>query len=318
MVLQMTTMESPPARAKAFTEADFLQLGLETANHPKWRQYKDHCNIKRFKKAYGMTPVTCADVWATFRDLPPDHPSRIGKRADPVHLLIALRWLWKYETEADLGRFFSLTEKTVTKWIRIYVKKMADYQPTMMGTLESNDKGFMFLMSIDGTHCPIWEPKPWSKANSSYKYGGSPGVNYELGISLYEPKLMWIHGPTQPGAKTDLMVFQEKLKGELPPDKRVIADGIFAPEKEHCSTKNDLDPKPLAQLKYRACARHESFNQRLKCFNCLHKMPYRHGRTLKNAPHLPHSVAFRACCLLVQVQLDNGSTHLFDAWDIER
>ena len=188
-----------------------------------------------------------------------------------------------------------------------------------MRTLEENDKVFIFLMSIDGTRCPIWEPKPWSKVNSSYKLGKTPGVNYELGISLYEPKLIWLHGPTQPGAMNDLTVFQDKLKWELPQGRKVIADQIYAPKTDYCSTRNDFDPKHLIQLKYQACARHETFNQSLKCFACLDKEPYRHGQKMKgDEPHLPHGVTFRACCLLVQVQLNNGSTPLFDAWDIDR
>ena len=92
-----------------------------------------------------------------------------------------------------------------------------------------------------------------------------------------------------------------------------IGDSIYAGETDYCSTKNDLDSKEVRQFKERALARHENFNQRLKCYKILTDK-YRHGRTIKEAPKLPHGFAFRAVCLLVMFQLENGSTRLLDPY----
>jgi hypothetical protein len=47
-----------------------------------------------------------------------------------------------------------------------------------MGTWEDVDEGFIFnLVSIDGVHCAIEEPRPFSTKNSNHKLGGSAGVN---------------------------------------------------------------------------------------------------------------------------------------------
>ena len=52
-----------------------------------------------------------------------------------------------------------------------------------IGTLEDNDDGLIYFMTVDGTHCPIWEPAPFSPEWSSDKHGGDAGCNYELGYS---------------------------------------------------------------------------------------------------------------------------------------
>jgi len=302
--------------AVIFTEQAFLQIGLESARYDNWDQCQNNTNTGRFKKQYGVTARTCADLWSMLRSQPVGDVCRLEIDAKPIHLLVACRWLFTYDSEDRIGSFFGIkSQKTIAKWVRHYVCKIASLLPKKTGTLDENNKGLVFLMTIDGTHCPIWEPRPWSKDNSSHKFGKKPGVNYELGISLYEPKLIWLYGPTQPGKLTDLMVFQESLKFKLPAGTKVIGDGIFSAvsERDYISTKNDLDPRSLRQFKNRALARHETFNQRIKCFEVLTK-PYRHNRRIAGDPAIPHGVAFRSVCVLVMFQIENFSTRLFDAF----
>jgi hypothetical protein len=101
--------------------------------------------------------------------------------------------------------------------------------------------------------------------------GGKAGLNYEIGIKISESKLLWIYGPTPPGLKPDIAVFRESLKTNLPRGKRVIGDDGYRGEPDYISTKNEFDPREVAEFKERVLARHESFNQRLKIFNCLKK-----------------------------------------------
>ena len=44
-----------------------------------------------------------------------------GKTVIPVYLLLALHFLKKYNTENFMSVFFNLDERTVRKWVRIYV-----------------------------------------------------------------------------------------------------------------------------------------------------------------------------------------------------
>lgn len=178
-----------------------------------------------------------------------------------------------------------------------------------MGNIDDHDEGFIYFGSIDGVHCPIWEPRPFSPENSSHKLGGSPGVNYELVVCLQKPMLAWVYGPIKPGKFNDLSTFRRKLKGVLErklPGCRLIGDKGYRGEPDLISTKNEYDPEEIAEFKDRCCARHETFNQRLKCFKCL-STPWRHGRQ-------NHHIAFEACCTLVLFQIKTGGTSLFDAY----
>lgn len=166
------------------------------------------------------------------------------------------------------------------------------------------DAGLIFFLSVDGTHCPIEEPRPFSTKWSSFKLGGKPGLNYEIGLSIHSSKLLWVYGPTPPGKYNDLEVFRQSLKNTLPAGVRAIGDKGYIGEADYISTSNDLDPREIAEFKERVLARHESFNKRLKIYGCLTKR-FRHG--VEN-----HKVAFEAICVLTMFEMEDSP--LFDAY----
>ena len=144
-----------------------------------------------------------------------------------------------------------------------------------------------------------------------YKFGGKPAVNYELGILLDKPQLAWCYGPTRPGKKNDLTVFQEALgPALLGLGRRAIGDGIYSPDTDVITSKNDFDPKDLAIFKNRSLARHEKFNGLLKNFDVLCHAFRHSNNNLEEA----HRVHFHAVAALVQTQLDNGGFKLFDVY----
>ena len=76
--------------------------------------------------------------------------------------------------------------------------------------------------------------------------------------------------PTLPGKVNNLAVFCESLKHKIPDGKHVIGnEGYYRGEPEYISTKNNFDPRSMAEFKECVLACHKSFNQRLKTFNCL-------------------------------------------------
>ena len=153
-------------------------------------------------------------------------------------------------------------------------------------------------MTVDGTHCPIQETRPFSKKWSSHKLGKKAGLNYEIGIQISQSRVVWVNGPF-PASLNDLTVFREKgLKEALPTGKRCMGDEGYTHE-ETISTRNDFDPTELAMFKWRALSRHETFNSRLKSFHCL-KSKFCHGIT-------KHKVAFEAVCLILIYEMENGS-----------
>ena len=290
------------------TAMQFLGLGMTQCKYLIWATWLLSSAEQKFREAYGVTPQTAADIWRDLHgtDIP---EAVVGDGDNPYHFLLAIRFLFTYDTEGDLSIFSSISShQTIREKCRVYARKMQLLFRANMGTLAENDHGFIFFMTIDGTCCPIEEPRPFSTENSCYKLGGKAGVNYELGISIVEQKVIWCFGPTQPGLHNDLAVYRLALRGEMQnmQDRRIIADGIYNDEDDVISQKSELDPRELAEFKDRALSRHEKFNGLLKNFNIL-TTKFRHGRE-------NHFVAFEAVCCLCQYQLDNGSAALFDAF----
>jgi hypothetical protein len=163
-------------------------------------------------------------------------------------------------------------------------------------------------MTVDGTHCPINEPRPFSTKWSSHKLGKSAGIDYELGLRIHESKLAWIY--SSPAGTNDIDIFRQALKGALPDGKRVVGDRGYTGEPDYISYRNPLDPREIQDFKDRALSRHEHINGRLKRFACLTRR-FRHGVRM-------HKVVFTAVCVIQQYDMDNGSQEpLMDAYPRE-
>jgi hypothetical protein len=111
-----------------------------------------------------------------------------------------------------------------------------------------------------------------------------------------------MNGPF-PAGTTDIQVFRQALKNNIPVGSKVIADKGYRGEKETISTPSSHDNEQVRKLKSRARSRHETFNARIKIFQCLDQQ-FRHGIE-------KHKIVFEAVCVICQYQLENGSP-LFD------
>jgi len=175
----------------------------------------------------------------------------------------------------------------------------------MHENVSADDK--VFILLVDGVHCHLDEPKhPMMSKNPafySHKFNKA-SLTYELGISIFEMRLVWVNGPF-PASRSDIKIFRENgLKNMIPPGKRIVGDNGYIGEPGIISTPNSHDPEQLRIFKRRVWSRHESFNSRLKAFKCL-DVRFRHG--VKK-----HKIVFEAICIICQYQLENGSP-LFDA-----
>lgn len=279
-------------RISAFT---FKTMGFAMRNNKTWGRRKAPMQTKLFRGVYGVSPQACESIWW---DLQARSTDEVAAAANPVAFLVALCWMKGYETEEKLATDFSLPEKVIRIWCRTYAEKIQTLKAAKIDVNWKPDDGFIFFLSIDGTHCPINEPRPFSTKWSSHKFGGAAGVDYEIGLRIHESTVAWISGP-HPAGTNDLTVFKNHLMPLLPDGLRVIADDAYTSAVDYASCRNtDYDPKEVAYFKERVMARHETFNSRLKKFRCL-SQKWRHALSF-------HKTVFEAICVIEQYQMELG------------
>jgi hypothetical protein len=298
------------------TPDEILRKGLELGGFDGRRQQKvkRKTRLRRFRSLYGSDPIVYAEI---IEDLQTTHIEKArvdSKKISLEKFLGAMNFLMCYQSEEVRSGQFKETEKTVRKWGWFYSKKIQALKEQKIVWPESWNDGHsllhdddtpIFLITVDGVHCSTCEPThPTLSKNPKYyshKFKQA-ALTYELGISVYENKLVWIKGP-KPASKHDITVFRSELKNKIPSGKRAIGDNGYRGEPNVVSTPSSRDPRELRRFKSRARARHESFNGRIKNFKCLSER-FRHG------VH-KHQICFEAVCVIVQYQLENGSP-LFD------
>ena len=172
---------------------------------------------------------------------------------------------------------------------------------------ENYQQGKRWVISVDGIHCWINEPShaEWSQDSAyySHKYNKA-GLDYELGISLVDNRLLWMKGP-YPAGTNDITVFREGgLLDELKKRKqKAIGDKGYNGEKKYVSTFNAHDNAGVKVFKSRALKRHENFNNLLKQ-NQILDTRFHHN-------HERFACAFEACCVLAQYRIQ-GEIPLYD------
>ncbi len=160
-------------------------------------------------------------------------------------------------------------------------------------------------------HCKTYEARknPTAKVYSHKSHG--PALAYELGIAVFENRLVWINGPFD-ASTHDITMFRnenpsdddpvESLKQVMPPGKRAITDGGYRGEmNDHTAPPSNKDSREVKKFKNRVRARHENFNARIKAFKILSET-FRSVLEKKKK----HKTVFEAVCIVVQYDLENG------------
>ena len=122
------------------------------------------------------------------------------------------------------------------------------------------------MVTVDGTDCLIFEPRPWDPIWHSERFNG-PGVCCETGVCIQTGWIVWTNGPFAAGV-LDWKIACEALNCELEGGELCIADSAHTDGRQHAETSNGL--KNLDQsMKSTAWARHEAVNCWLKHFSSL-------------------------------------------------
>ena len=302
-----------------FSAHDMLMTGLrimyteKRINNVNGNPHESKTNNQRFKDHYGASCYVMADIWRdmqifSFDLLPcPENPIIHPKKLAIEYFLEAAHFLYRYKRECEREALFDKSPKTLRTHCWYYLQRIQALKSHKIVFPVSRQGDDVWLLSVDGTHCRINDPThPEFSQDSKYfshKWNHA-ALNYELGVSLFESKILWINGPF-PAGTNDNKVFadyglKEKLR-EL--GMKAVADKGYNGHPEQCSTFNAYDSEPVKMLKARAQMRHEQVNGIIHEFQSMDDC-FRHGEE-------KHKICFEAVCVITQYRMDHGE-QLYD------
>ena len=152
----------------------FLAAGLHLAGFSR-KILSRRTQLRRFRELYGCDPQVVRAVW---KDLRPTMEE--GTKVE--YIFWALYFLRNYPKDGDLATRWSKDPATIRKWIWTIIFGLADLGAQKI-RFPPNGFNLVFILSVDGTDCPIEEPRPWSKTWFSQKFKGA-GVKYEVALDV--------------------------------------------------------------------------------------------------------------------------------------
>jgi hypothetical protein len=273
-----------------------LEDGLFLIGFSLARQNRNCLKTKRrwFRSAFGVGPVALAKLFNDLQELDRENINNLR------YFLITINWLASYMREPQMAGFFHADEGTLRGHIADFLAAMFELSALKIRWKDWGSR--QFIISVDGVHFRIHEPRMDPSAKwMSYKFM-SAGLSYEFAVSLTASEIVWINGPFQ-ASKGDLEIFKEcGLADLMGPGQVAIADrgyrGAGDGYEDKLAIRNQMDSDELREYKKLARARHESLNARLKCFEILQTV-FRHNIS-------KHESVVHAVALCVQYDMKHG------------
>lgn len=263
-------------------------------------------NITRFRKKFGPLPVVAVSIWEDLQTTSVNGAKVPQHMLWPEHFLMALNHLRKYPTEDDREGAFDMDPKAAREWVWYYCEKIRALKTEKIRWPE--DWGTdIWIVTVDGTHCWINEPKhpEFSQDRQYYSHKfAKAGINYELAISIADSRLVWMNGPFKAGSNDGKIFRDGGLRDKLMQiGKKAIGDRGYVGYPNECCTYNAHDRRQVKKFKSRALKRHETFNFMTKRYKCLD------GR-FRNGPDR-FATCFEAVCVICQYETEHNMP-LFD------
>lgn len=281
----------------------FLKLGNKLTKHTSGSFL---ISIRKFRSFFGVAPNICALIWSLLN----------GKRdrgSKPIHLLWALLFLNKYDTEELHAAITEVDVKTFRKWSWTFINLISNLDVVRMLIISWKNTFIYFYskikwenrfmnsfpgqncyVSLDGTDFMILEPTPFEKKWFSHKFKG-PGVKYEIGVCIQNGWIVWTNGGVPCGEFSDLKLAREAYIFAVEEDELTLADkGYNDMQYFVYPVTNDSTAARQKEI----MARHETVNMRIKRFGVMQKI-FRHNLLL-------HPKCFHAVVNIVQLSIENG------------
>lgn len=205
------------------TPSQVLQTGLEYFDVDVLHSRRCTASLMaEFRKCYGQSCMVIAEQWNTLLFTKIERAKLRDKEASDKglrNLLMAHHFLWAYPCNSViLGRRFKVCDKYaggdhLWKWIM----KIAALKEKKIVWPErfSDDDSEVYIITVDGTDCAIWEPKhdnlPMDKRYFSQKKNRA-AVKYLVALAIFTPDVVFVDGPFPAGEFNDIIAFRSKLK----------------------------------------------------------------------------------------------------------
>ena len=204
-----------------------------------------HCDRKlststinrRCAAVFGLKPKNCVHLWYHLKGMLPNG-------AAPEHMLWALSFLKLYEVGEARAWRLGVDEKIAENGTKILIFAICKLPMVCkFGVILLCSDLFHSLdfwsnrlkeepfdqrwNSVDGTDCPINEPRPISAAWYSHKIKAA-GLRYEIVVSIRKAHILSVTGPWACGSHSDLKIFRNGTRKFLVLNEFVIADNGYA------------------------------------------------------------------------------------------
>ena len=303
------------------TPDEVLRRGLELVGFGAERQQivKRDKNLERFSTHYGCKiPIVFAILWEDLQTTSCEE-ARVNAKSEKEfdYFMMTIYFLCLYPRENELEGKFGCSNNTAKNWINMYLEKLSKLKEEKISWPnkwlppgvedEEGAEEAIIIMSVDGVHFKIQEPTHDIHIKDPKYYSHkhhSSGLNYEIAISVWENKVVWTNGPFAAG-NNDIKIFNQALRGKMESlnGKLGVADLGYRGGKHVLAIPNSHDSEDVREFKSRVLSRHETFNGKVKNYDCLSGR-FRHD--LKK-----HKLCFDSVVLIGQYQMDHGSP-LFD------
>ena len=285
------------------TSEQMMDVGLQFVGLNNVARVQKSTSVKNFRVHYGVDPHVAAHIWSDLQTTT-IKAARLKKKHRSIQVFFCtLHFLKRYQTWREMAPFWGFTRNHVATKTWRMVKCIQALKGEKIGWPGVEYFGDdIWIMSVDGTHFVIQEPShpdfPKDPSYFTYKHHCA-GFSYEIGLSLFESKLVWFNGPFKAG-RNDITIFREEglLALLQSTNKKIIADSGYKGYSNLVSRLSSHDNEEVSKFKTRARLRHEKYNRLLKEFECL-SIKFRHSeKRLKQC--------FEAVAVIVQYNMENG------------
>ena len=290
-----------------YSRKDFSYLALKLAGFHR-ETIEKTCKKTNQRRMKDFCYAGSKTLNQLFRDIQNPELNELQiKNPNPADLIHALYFLKKYPTAHEFAaRSGCGTEKTVISRAWRYIKAIQGLKKKKIRWIfdENDATDERFILSVDGVHCRISEPRTQPSSGWYSKKFNKAGLTYELGVAIFHNNIVWINGPF-PAGQNDIKVFRKPggLMSKIPDGYRAVGDEGYRGEPSKVSTRNQYNSKELNDFENRVRARHETANSRLKAFGILNQVFRSKGESRMEK----HKSVFEACCVIIQYEMDNGN-----------